>query len=326
MKITGVQLCGAIRFPAIVFGILLLLAFALPANSVWAVEGVGVCRDAASGPNCAPAAACGLTDLEDCSDSVKDMLLVLCGLLIVAAFAVALFPEVLAAAGLGSLLAETGEGAALGAELLAEDTAVEETAAVAEEATEEATAASDEVAQNANTGPFASEQANQLQSYFDSGGVNPLGGETNCAFVTDEMNGVISTITDGGTPEGYASPNLTWKGLNAPVNDPNFELPTAIPQPEFNYFGAIENQYPEAGTFQQTDMQGIANQLGQAGDGSQGIVYVSDGTQSHVFNAVNWDGQTYFVDGQSNEIWTDPNYAATYEKAQNLVVKFLQTR
>ncbi len=127
------------RFPAIVFGMLLLLALLLPLKSVRASEqGVGVC----TAPNRDPAAACSITDLEDCSDSVEDLLIVLCGLVIAGAFAVVLFPEVLVAAGLGALLVEAGEAGALGAEVSAEGAAVEETVAVAaEEATVETEAA-----------------------------------------------------------------------------------------------------------------------------------------------------------------------------------------
>jgi hypothetical protein len=333
MKISAEQLGRALRFPVMIFGMLLVLALLCPVKPAQAVEGAGVCRNGYSGPGC-PAASCSVTDLEDCSDSIKDMLMVLCGLVIVAAFAVALFPEILAAAGLGSLLVEAGEGGALGVEVLAEDAAVEETTAAAAEetteaeaaeATEEATVESGEVTEEASTGSWTSDNANQLQSFFDRGGANLLEGNENCAFVTDEMNGVISTITDGGTPEGYVSPNITWGSLNQPVSDPagipNFD------QPQFDYFEAMQNQY--GGSFQDSTMQNIAQQLGQAGDGAQGIVYVSDGEmggEAHVFNAVNWDGQTYFVDGQTNQIWTNPDYAAGYENAKNLVVQFLQTR
>lgn len=355
MKISARRLCHAIGFPVIIFGMPLVLALLCPIKPAQAVEGAGVCRNAFSSVNCAFEAGCSLIDPEDCTETTKQYFYIELALL-AALVVIAFFPAALAAGG-GSLveagaLEETTAAAAeetMEAEAAAEATeettvaseeATEETLA-SEEATEEATVESEaaevteegeeaEVTQEGNTGQFASDKANQLQSFFDNDGVVPtrsLVPDTgNCAFVTDEMNGVISTITDGGTPEGYASPNLTWEGLNEPVNDPNFELPTAVEQPQFDYFGATENQYPDAGTFQDTDMQGIANQLGQAGDGSQGIVYVSDGSQAHVFNAVNWDGQTYFVDGQSNQIWTDPGQAAGYENATNLVVKFLQTR
>ena len=70
---------------------------------------------------------------------------------------------------------------------------------------------------------------------------------------------------------------------------------------------------------------GGRRQLGQAGDGSQGVVWVTDGSGSHVFNAVNFDGQTYFADGQTGTLWTDPKTAAGYENSRNMFVMFLQT-
>lgn len=282
--------------------LLLLFALLAPAQRGWADEGVGVCRNASSGPNCSQ---CSIWDLEDCSDSIKTALMVAAVLAIAAALAIALFPEILAAAGLGSLLAEA-EGGAVGAGLVTEEAAAleETTALAAEEATveaEEATAEAEEITQNANTGPWASDKANQLQNLLDSGSVNVLEGDVNCSFASDEMNSAISTIQNGGIPEAYASPT----------------------EPVTQYFSLTEAQY--GGQFQSTTMDGIASQLGQAGDGSQGIVYVTNGTDAHVFNAVNFDGQTYFVDGQTGTIWTDPKIAAGYENYTNMIVEFLQT-
>jgi hypothetical protein len=300
-------------------GPVLLFALLAPAQRAWADEGIGVCRNASSGPNCPQ---CSIWDLEDCSDSIKTALMVAAVLAIAAAFAIALFPEILAAAGLGGALVEA-EGGAVGAGLVTEEAAaLEETAALtAEEATveaEEAAAeAAEEVTQNANTGPWASDKANELQDLFDSGAVNwavsPLEDLNNCGFAADEVNGAISTIQNGGIPDAYASPNINTGELT-------------------QYFSLTEAQY--GGQFQSTTMDGIASQLGQAGDGSQGIVYVSDGVvdangvlngNAHVFNAVNFDGQTYFADGQTGKIWTDPKIVAGYENYANMFVEFLQT-
>jgi papain fold toxin 1 (glutamine deamidase) of polymorphic toxin system len=118
-------------------------------------------------------------------------------------------------------------------------------------------------------------------------------GTKNCSWTAREVDEALADMFAGRTPEPYAPP---WY-------DPD----------DFVQLADLDTMESEYGSsFQQTSMDGIAQQLEAAGNGSRGIVYVTNGTDAHVFNAVNYGGEVFFVDGQTGEVWTSTNYLSGY--------------
>jgi hypothetical protein len=296
----------SLNSPCLLVTAMALVAFfavLAPAGPGWAQA--GACRNADSGPGCAKAVgSCSITDWEDCPDTVKNEILYGAIIAIIAASAFLLFPEIFIPFAMVTESGASGAGA-LGVELLAEDALLEETTvATAEEVTVEAEA-TQEVTAASEVTQEATSVTQQPPNFSFLSNVNPLGGNVNCYYCATETDQALATMFEGGNPDAYAPP---WF-------DP-------AESSELDLMGDMENQY---GTSWQdsSSMNAIANQLNAEGSGARGIVYVTDGTDAHVFNAVNYNGQTYFLDGQTTEVWTDANCIAGYES--NSRIMFLQT-
>jgi hypothetical protein len=318
MNIPATPLCRAIRFAALVFGVLLLLVLLCPNQPAQSDDGVGACRNSSSGPGCA--AACSLLDPENCSDSIKDMLLIGLVLLIVAIFAVALYPEVfLAAVGAGaSLLTSSmssvwgalGLAAAGGAATLGPELPTLEQSLI-------------DVTNEANVAIQAA--AIEAQAFMDGlngvlANLNALGGLTNCAWCAQELDQALTTLFDGGVPDAYAP---AWYNPSVLNYVPDADGQLAFQWGQLDQEGMLESQY--GSSFDAMPPSSIVDELTDAGDGSRGIVSVTDGVNAHAYNAFNYNGQIYFADGQSGKIWTNPYEAAGYEQSSVLNFRFLRT-
>jgi hypothetical protein len=319
MKISPALLCHAIRFAAIVLVILLVCALCGPNKPVQAdigsTDGHGDCRNASSGPGCA--AACSLMDLEDCSDSTKDVLMVLCALVIVAAFALPLlFPGVLlGAAGLFTSLLESVWGVTLAAGgaasvLVTQSPTLEESLA---NLSEEAAAAVEVSSIEA--------QAFMQQISVVVANINQFGGGLNCQWCAEQVEAALTNLFAGGVPGGYAppwfTPNMGFEEVTSAFSTWDIDSPLSLAGDMASRAGS---------SFYDTTTSDIVDQLGElgaSGSGARGIVAVTDGVNAHVFNAFNLDGQVYFADGQSGEIWTDPGYLSGY--GPQSTIRFLQT-
>ncbi len=145
---------------------------------------------------------------------------------------------------------------------------------------------------------------------------NSAGGTRNCSWVAREMDEALGDMFAGRTPEPYA-PDWFTQGSEF--------APDATVRGEMTGFSNVNTMAAEYGSsFQPTTMDGIVSQLEAAGNGSRGIVWVYDTTGAHVFNAVNYGGEVFFVDGQAAGlgqagVWTDTGYMAGYSPVDTIV-------
>lgn len=136
-------------------------------------------------------------------------------------------------------------------------------------------------------------------SEFDAslGNVNAIGGNTNCGQVVQTVDRVL-----GGDLPQYAldSPKI-------PLNE-------------------LEGKF--GSEFVNSSLDGIGEQLASEGAGSRGIVYVGQGSDAHVFNAINRDGVVWFVDGQAGIASTNPGSLLSqigYDQSLLSHLKFMLT-
>ena len=138
-------------------------------------------------------------------------------------------------------------------------------------------------------------------------------GTKNCSWAAREVDQGLADMFAGRTPEPYAP---DWF-------NPDFGPDAAI-RDEFaglSNDASFEAEY--GSSFQRSSMQAIADQLQAAGNGARGLVGVTNGSTSHIFNAVNYGGEVFFIDGQTGAVWTNTQYMSGY--AANSVVEFLPT-
>jgi hypothetical protein len=138
-------------------------------------------------------------------------------------------------------------------------------------------------------------------------------GTKNCAWAAREVDQGLADMFAGRTPDPYVP---DWY-------DPKFS-PDGVIRGEFDGLSndlSFQAEYGPA--FERSSMQAIADQLQAAGNGAKGIVGVANGSTGHVFNAVNYGGEVFFLDGQTGAVWTSTDYMSGY--AANSVVDFLPT-
>jgi hypothetical protein len=124
--------------------------------------------------------------------------------------------------------------------------------------------------------------------------VNPTNSRTNCANCVQ----AVEATNDGYPAQALDSGPLRLSKLAA----------------------AYDGNPVAAGGFKDATMEGIANQLLSAGNGSRGIVFFRTAFQKigHVFNAKNVDGKILFEDGSNGATAVDTSLATK--------VKFMRTR
>jgi hypothetical protein len=184
----------------------------------------------------------------------------------------------LAALGLALLGMLAPAAAAIGAAAAAEGAAEAATAAAAEAAAAEAAAAEAAAAEAAAAESAAAEAAAEDvtgQALEGTGNLgmpdfNPEFGEQNCPETSIAVDNYLSggSVEPATAADVPADPNVLAGDVGSNLSGPT-------------NFGDIE-QY-----------------LTGAGDGSRGILYVSDGTGAHFFNAYNAGGQILGIDGQA---------------------------
>jgi len=162
--------------------------------------------------------------------------------------------------------------------------------------------------------------ANRLQAMASK--VNPLGGTDNCAWAAREVDQGLADMAAGRTPEPYAP---DWLEPNMPdgsemASGGETGAPT---EADMTYNQALEQEY--GSFFQESSMQRIAEQLDAAGNGARGIVRVANASGGHVFNAVNYGGEVFFVDGQTGAVWTSAEQLPGTWGAGNPDIFFLPT-
>lgn len=341
MRTSLTQRSGASRPLVVLCGLILLFQLLLPARLAWAQA--GVCRNASSGPNCTE---CTIWDLEDCSDSTKTIIAAVCLTLIAAAFAIVLFPEILAAAGIGGLLVEAGEGGAVGAELVTEEAAaLEETAALeaeeaaAAEATEEATVASEEATEEATvtsgeateTAAAEAAEASEAEATASEAAEEPtVESEADSTPLSAEQ--VIAEAQEAQLP-GLSEVNpdnfRTNCWMCARNGDAVLGGEPAVAAGDLGPMSPAANEQYFGGQFADTTPGDLENQLLSEGDGARGIVRINtDGSSvGHQFNVQNNGGQVRYIDFQTKTIYTSFQNALTNMRGSTTlnVLQFLPT-
>jgi hypothetical protein len=156
------------------------------------------------------------------------------------------------------------------------------------------------------------------------------GGMENCSWVAREVDEALGVQLRGGTPRPYAAAWYKplsnaekvaeeWLRTKAAYKAGYYDNPSrdlgdlwakTLQPNDLAGLRAFEQEY--GSFFQPLTPNKITDQLIASGDGARGIVYVKDGEIAHVFNAVNWKGQVYFLDGQSGAVWTRIQDIMTY--------------
>jgi Papain fold toxin 1, glutamine deamidase len=167
---------------------------------------------------------------------------------------------------------------------------------------------------------------NRLQTEL-AAKVNPLGGTKNCSWTSLETDQGLGDMFAGRNPDPYASnlfePNM---GDGSEILSKGEKIVDAPTDADMAYTKTLAQEY--GGTFEGSSVKDIASQLQNAGNGSRGIVFVQDsaGGTGHYFNAVNYGGETFFVDGQSGEVMaTGDGLPSGWGEANNPQISFLKT-
>ena len=148
--------------------------------------------------------------------------------------------------------------------------------------------------------------------------VNPLydpaqgSGTKNCSWVAREVDEALGDMFAGRTPDPWAPEWFTSSMADGATEE--IEADEAVSDtirrvgprtPELADMARASSLADEyGGTFARSSAQQIAEQLEAAGNGSRGIVAMTNpaGGPGHVFNAVNYGGQVFFVDGQTGSV------------------------